>query len=86
MSPLGCIPGFGDGIPQRKALRLLGWTASTPNQILFHNQAMQACRLSIREISGKRALFNNGPPPEASGALEGPPGAQPVTPPEGLQR
>ncbi|CAJ1456563.1 unnamed protein product [Effrenium voratum] len=73
---------------------LRGWSASTTNQLLFHNEAMRCCRVSIREIAKRRALWHDrsagrgehgdeAPEEEAAAddaAAEAP---QPATPPTG---
>ena len=73
---------------------LRGWSASTTNQLLFHNEAMRCSRVSIREIAKRRALWHDrsagrgehgdeAPEEEAAAddaAAEAP---QPATPPTG---
>eukprot|EP00435_Cladocopium_sp_Y103_P011419 s250_g3.t1 len=38
---------------------LRGWSATTTNQVLYHNEAMRCCRVSIREISKRRSLWHD---------------------------
>ena len=43
-------------------MRLKSWTDTKDNQVMYHNEAMKCCRVSIREISGKRAQWSTKSP------------------------
>lgn len=72
---------------------LRGWTASTTNQLLYHNEAMRCCRVSIREIAKRVSLWQDREAGKAAGEAVGAQGAvleerqqaapQPATPPTG---
>lgn len=70
---------------------LKGWSASRANQILYHNDSLACCRVSIREISQRRALYqeNNKDHPEEAAEEQqteqasAPRGPAPATPPGG---
>ena len=72
---------------------LRGWTANTTNQLLYHNEATRCCRVSIREISKRRSLWQDRDAGKAAGEAVGahgavleerrPAGPQPATPPTG---
>lgn len=65
---------------------LKGWSASRANQILYHNDSLLCCRVSIREISQRRALYQeNKDPPEVPNQPQNaaPAGPAPPTPPGG---
>ena len=40
-------------------VKLRTWSTNSVNQLLFHNEAMQCCQVSIREISKRRALWHD---------------------------
>ena len=73
---------------------LCGWSSTENNQILYHNEAMQCCRVCIREISKRRALRHNKQGAQQPGAADLPEHGdaaadsvaalpQPATPPTG---
>ena len=54
--------------PERKDCTVVPrtWSGNRSNQILYHNESLKACRVSTREISKRRALFQDTgvrPPP-----------------------
>ena len=74
------------------SVRLKSWTETKDNQVMYHNEAMKCCRVSIREISRKRAQWSTKSPlaldnePEQGHELPAGPQLrvpQPATPPGG---
>ena len=59
-------------------LVLRHWSDTQRNQILFHNQILQCGRVSLREVSHRRGLFNQGKREDVTPAGQ----AEPSTPPE----
>ena len=51
------IPGGRD-----QQVTLKGWTQSDEGQVLFHNKLMRCCRVSLQEVSKKRAAFYEARP------------------------
>ncbi|CAK9013513.1 unnamed protein product, partial [Durusdinium trenchii] len=72
---LGRVEGGKDA-----AVSLKTWSTSRRNQILYHNGCMRACRVSIREISHRRALFHNSGEGRAAAAADPAEPAQPEAP------
>ena len=59
---------------------LRGWSTNPSNQIRFHNQAMQCCKVSIRDISKRRALWHDrqaGAQPAQESAVDEAPARDP---------
>ena len=74
----------------KSVLKFLTWSPSPTNQVMFHNECMTCARMSLREVSQKRLLLHQAPPPEQKGDVSEPvgagderPQANPVTPPQG---
>ena len=59
---LGYVEQKMSGRKEDVAVVLRGWSTNPANQIRFHNQAMQCCKVSIREISKRRALWHDRQP------------------------
>jgi len=67
-------------------VQLLSWSASSRNQILFHNELLSAVRVTLCDLSARRAQFvNEVPRAEVSVPEVGAEALHPmeVTPPEG---
>ena len=47
---------------------LKAWSQSERNQILFHNELMQCCRVSLQEVSQRRARFHEDWPGRGHGS------------------
>jgi hypothetical protein len=50
-----------------KTVVLKGWPSSEDGQILFHNELMRCCGISLLELSKKRAAFHEAQPSSAEG-------------------
>ena len=47
-----------------KEIQFKSWPRSKKGETLFHNELMQCCRVSLRDLSKKRASFHDGQPPK----------------------
>ncbi|CAJ1456259.1 unnamed protein product, partial [Effrenium voratum] len=52
-------------------IELRGWSSARANQILFHNECMQCAKISIREVSRRRALFHEKSAQPSDGQARG---------------
>ncbi|CAK0876195.1 unnamed protein product, partial [Prorocentrum cordatum] len=71
------FPRLGECQEQNGEVFLKGWPDSELGRTLFHNELMRCCRVSLRQLSQKRAQFHEGRvtpalplTPSASGAAE----------------
>lgn len=58
------FPRLGDVQEKRgdREIQLKSWPNSVKGQILFHNELMKCCRVSLLEVSKKRAHFHESRP------------------------
>ena len=70
-------------------VKLRAWSTNPANQTLYHNSAMACCRISIREISKRRAIWHDKQQQNKPGGPEGPGNVEAAavaeTPAEGLR-
>ena len=57
------FPRLGTFQEQEGDVLFKGWPSSVRGQTLFHNELMRCCRVSLRQLSQKRAQFHEGRPP-----------------------
>ncbi|CAK0817830.1 unnamed protein product [Prorocentrum cordatum] len=56
------FPRLGECQEQNGEVFLKGWPDSELGRALFHNELMRCCRVSLRQLSQKRAQFHEGRP------------------------
>ena len=70
------FPRLGTFKEQNGEVLFKGWPTSVRGQTLFHNELMRCCRVSLRQVSQKRAHFHEGRPtpiqPKAKSVAQAP--------------
>ena len=66
----------GDG---QEFVTLKGWSTSEVGRIMYHNDLMNCARVSLREVSEKRALFFDKSPAPLPAPAAGRNGGQPAS-------